>query len=54
MNEHGVQLIQTGPNSRHPALKWGFFNTDEKLGTMIEVTNFAEVAKIEAQENKDK
>ena len=48
LNENGVRLIQTDPNSRHPALKWGFFNTNDKLGTMIEVTNFEEVANIEA------
>jgi len=53
LNENGVQLIQTGPNSRHPALKWGFFNTNDKLGTMIEVTNFEEVANIEAAAKKD-
>lgn len=50
LNAHGVRLVQTGPNSRHPALKWGFFDTNEKLGTMIEVTNFQEVANIEAAE----
>ena len=50
LNECGVQRIQTGPNSRHPALQWGFFNTNEKLGTMIEVTNFEEVDKIVAAE----
>ena len=50
LNNNGVKLIQTGPNSRHPALKWGFFNTNDKLGTMIEVTNFAEVDKLEAHE----
>lgn len=54
LNENGVQLIQTGPNSRHPALKWGFFNTNDKLGTMIEVTNFEEVANIEAAAAKEK
>ena len=54
LNENGVQLIQTGPNSRHPALKWGFFNTNEKLGTMIEVTNFEEVANLEVAAAKEK
>ena len=48
--ENGAELVQTGPNSRHPALKWGFFSTNDKLGTMIEVTNFQEVANIEAAE----
>lgn len=52
LNENGVQLIQTGPNSRHPALKWGFFNTNDKLGTMIEVTNFEEVANLEKAEKE--
>ena len=54
LNENGVQLIQTGPNSRHPALKWGFFNTNDKLGTMIEVTNFEEVANLEKAEKEKK
>ena len=54
LNEHGVKLIQTGPNSRHPALKWGFFNTNDKLGTMIEVTNFEEVANLEKAEQEKK
>ena len=49
-SSNGVHLVQTGPNSRHPALKWGFFDTNKKLGTMIEVTNFQEVANIEAAE----
>lgn len=50
LKSNGVHLVQTGPNSRHPALKWGFFDTNKKLGTMIEVTNFQEVANIEAAE----
>ena len=50
LSSNGVHLVQTGPNSRHPALKWGFFDTNKKLGTMIEVTNFQEVANIEAAE----
>ena len=54
LNEHGVQMVQTGPNSRHPALKWGFFNTNDKLGTMIEVTNFEEVANLEKAEKEKK
>ncbi|MFR3291143.1 MAG: VOC family protein [Lachnospiraceae bacterium] len=32
--ENGAELVQTGPNSRHPALKWGFFSTNDKLGTI--------------------
>ena len=54
LNACGAQRIQTGPTSRHPALRWGFFNTNEKLGTMIELTNFAEVAKLEAEEAEKK
>ena len=50
LNENGITRIQTGPNSRHPKLQWGFFNTNEKLGTMIEVTNFEEVDNIIAAE----
>ena len=50
LNSNGVHQEQTGPNSRDPALKWGFFDTNKKLGTMIEVTNFQEVANIEAAE----
>lgn len=49
LNSCGAEKIQTGPTSRHPALRWGFFDTGEKLGTMIELTNFAEVAKLEAE-----
>jgi 4-hydroxyphenylpyruvate dioxygenase-like putative hemolysin len=52
LNENGIEKIQTGPTSRHPALRWGFFDTGEKLGTMMELTNFAEVAKLEAEEAK--
>lgn len=52
LNDNGVYRIQTGPNSRHPALQWGFFNTNEKLGTMIEVTNFEEVDNLIAAEKK--
>lgn len=50
LNDCGVQKIQTGPTSRHPALRWGFFDTNEKLGTMIELTNFEEVDRLEAAE----
>ena len=31
---------------------WGFYDAREKLGTMIEVTNFDEVKAIEAAQNK--
>lgn len=44
----GAHKIQTGPTSRHPALEWGFFDTGDQLGTMIELVNFAEVEKLEA------
>lgn len=44
----GAHKIQTGPTSRHPALEWGFFDTGDQLGTMIELVNFAEVDKLEA------
>jgi hypothetical protein len=50
--QHGITKVQTGPTSRHPALNWGFFNTNDRLGTMIELTNFAEVDRIIAKENK--
>ena len=48
----GIPLIQSGPNSRSPYLHWGFYDAREKLGTMIEVTNFDEVKAIEAAQNK--
>jgi len=47
--DNGAKKIQTGPTSRHPALQWGFFETNEQLGTMIELVNFAEVEKLEAE-----
>jgi methylmalonyl-CoA/ethylmalonyl-CoA epimerase len=49
-NSCGVNKIQTGPTSRHPALQWGFFDSNDKLGTMIELVNFAEVEKLEKEE----
>ena len=49
LEDCGTQKIQTGPTSRHPALQWGFFDTGSKLGTMIELVNFAEVEKLEAE-----
>lgn len=52
LNDSGVNKIQTGPTSRHPALRWGFFDTNDKLGTMIELTNFEEVARLEAAEQQ--
>lgn len=45
----GAHKVQTGPTSRHPALEWGFFDTGDQLGTMIELVNFAEVEKLEAE-----
>lgn len=45
----GVHKIQTGPTSRHPALQWGFFDSNDRLGTMIELVNFAEVEKLEKE-----
>lgn len=48
LNDCGAQIIQTGPTSRHPALRWGFFDTQAQLGTMIELTNFEEVNRLEA------
>jgi len=48
--ELDVPLAQTGPTSRHPALRWAFFDTVKELGTTIEVFNSIEVAKIEEQE----
>ena len=45
----GAHKVQTGPTSRHPALEWGFFDTCDQLGTMIELFNFAEVEKLEAE-----
>lgn len=50
LNSNGVHLCRPAPIPGSPALKWGFFDTNEKLGTMIEVTNFQEVANIEAAE----
>lgn len=50
LESSGAHKIQTGPTSRHPALEWGFFDTGDQLGTMIELVNFAEVAKLEAAE----
>lgn len=50
MEKSGAKKIQTGPNSRHPALQWGFFDTGEQLGTMVELVNFAEVEALEAEE----
>ena len=44
---NGIPLAQTGPTSRHPALRWGFFDTVKELGTTIEVFNALEVAKLE-------
>lgn len=49
LNDCGVQKVQTGPTSRHPALRWGFFDTGDKLGTMIELTNFEEVDRLVAE-----
>jgi len=43
----GIALAQTGPTSRHPALRWAFFDTVKELGTTIEVFNALEVARIE-------
>ena len=51
LESFGARKIQTGPTSRHPALEWGFFDTGEQLGTMIELVNFAEVAELEAAGN---
>lgn len=48
LESFGAHKIQTGPTSRHPALEWGFFDTGDQLGTMIELVNFAEVEKLEA------
>ena len=45
----GAHKVQTGPTSSHPALEWGFFDTGDQLGTMIELVNFAEVEKLEAE-----
>ena len=50
LEDCGAHKIQTGPTSRHPALQWGFFDTGRQLGTMIELVNFAEVAKLEGRE----
>lgn len=50
--KNGIPLAQTGPTSRHPALRWAFFDTTKKLGTTIEVFNLMEVAKLEAGENE--
>lgn len=47
LESHGAHKIQTGPTSRHPALRWGFFDTGAQLGTMIELVNFSEVRKLE-------
>lgn len=46
---HDIPLAQTGPTSRHPAMRWGFFDTVKDLGTTIEVFNALEVARIEAE-----
>lgn len=43
-------LFRPGQTPGTLPLKWGFFSTNDKLGTMIEVTNFQEVANIEAAE----
>ncbi len=45
--ENGIPLAQTGPTSRHPALKWAFFDTVKELGTTIEVFNALEVSRLE-------
>jgi catechol 2,3-dioxygenase-like lactoylglutathione lyase family enzyme len=45
--ELGIPLAQTGPTSRHPALRWAFFDTVKDLGTTVEVFNAIEVARIE-------
>ncbi len=47
----GIELAQTGPTSRHPMLRWAFFDTVKELGTTIEVFNAIEVAKLEAEKS---
>ncbi len=50
-NLNSIELAQTGPTSRHPMLRWAFFDTVKELGTTIEVFNAIEVAKLEAEKS---
>jgi hypothetical protein len=54
LTNYGINKIQTGPTSRHPALQWGFFDSSKLLGTMIELVNFKEIEKLEEAESKNK
>ena len=46
----GIPMVQTGPTSRHPLMRWGYFDTSKTLGFMLEVFNASEIKKIEEAE----
>lgn len=54
LNNYGIKKVQTGPTSRHPALQWGFFDSNKKLGTMIELVNFKEIEMLEKIDGEKK
>jgi len=42
LEKHGIKLAQEGPSARYPGAKWGYFDSTEQLGFILEVFNPSE------------